>query len=83
MSGFHLPGPWSAPQQERMCERCGRPTAHYGRRITASADEESDRASGEVAWFCNDCGHRADGAPPASGGQAPPGDELSELFDRH
>jgi hypothetical protein len=83
VTGFHLPGPWSAPERERVCERCGRPTPHYGRRVATAVDEESDRATGELAWFCNECGHKVDN--PANADKAYPsaGDDLSELFDRH
>lgn len=31
---------------------------HYGRRVMLVADEESDRRSGKIEWFCSECGHR-------------------------
>lgn len=83
MSGFHLPAPWSAPEQERMCGNCGRPTRHFGRRVSTAFDEESDRVIAEVAWFCNECGHRTDIVHDASPAPPEPGDDLTELFDRH
>jgi hypothetical protein len=56
---------------------------HYGRRVTTAADEDSDRATGEVMWFCHECGHR----PQPTSDEAPAdheaGDDLTELFDRH
>jgi hypothetical protein len=46
------------------------------------ADEESDRQSGELAWFCGRCGHRHE-AIDQPDSQSPPGDDITELFDRH
>jgi hypothetical protein len=83
VSQFHLPAPWSAPEDERVCPQCGRVTLHYARRVTTANDPESDRSSGELIWFCNECGHR----PPSEGAvktDAPADhDDLTELFDRH
>jgi len=83
MEGFHLPAPWNAPRQERTCDRCGKRTLHYGRRITTAADHDSDRAAGEVVWFCNECGYTPHQPPDAPAQQAEPSDDLTELFDRH
>ena len=59
---LHLPAPWGAPERDLRCERCARTTRHYGRRVTAIAGDDSDRAAGEVVWFCTICGHRHDAA---------------------
>jgi rubrerythrin len=81
MGDFHLPAPWDAPEQASYCRRCRRVTTHYGRRLTSAADEESDRALGELRWFCANCGTKqGDREPPAA---QPVPDELSEEFHRH
>lgn len=79
---LHLPPPWGAPERDSPCDRCNRTTRHYGRRLTSSVDDDSDRAAGTVVWFCADCGHRHErGAENASLRQND--DALAELFDRH
>jgi RNase P subunit RPR2 len=67
-----------------MCDQCGRPTRQYARRVATISDEESDRETGEVVWFCHECGHKVQVAPASSLNAEPfAGDDLSELFDRH
>ena len=79
---LHLPPPWGAPERDWPGDRCNRTTRHYGRRLTSSVDDDSDRAAGTVVWFCADCGHRHErGAGNASLQQND--DALAELFDRH
>ena len=82
MTLFPLPAPWGAPESELACAQCGVVTQHFGRRVTVMADEESDRQSGEVAWFCSRCGHRHEGGDQPDS-QPSPGDDINELFDRH
>jgi hypothetical protein len=39
--------------------------------------------TGEVAWFCNECGHKVE-TPPSEAKVHPwSEDDLNELFDRH
>jgi len=82
MTQFPLPAPWGAPEAELACSQCKAPTQHFGRRLTTMADEESDRQSGELAWFCGQCGHRHE-AIDQPDSQSPSGDDITELFDRH
>jgi hypothetical protein len=59
-------------------------THHYGRRVTLVADEESDRRSGQIEWFCSECGHRYEqAAVPDRPSRTSDDDGLTELFDRH
>jgi hypothetical protein len=83
MGEIHLPPPWNAPQQERACARCNRVTAHYSRRVSTSADDASDRVTGQVFWFCTSCGDRYARAVDAPAPSAAEPDDLEELFDRH
>lgn len=80
---LHLPPPWGAPERDLRCDLCVRTTRHYGRRVTSSVDDDSDRAAGTVVWFCVDCGHRhkrvAENAPVQQAND----DTLTELFERH
>jgi hypothetical protein len=82
MTLFPLPAPWGAPEAELHCAQCGAVTQHFGRRIAAMDDEESDRQTGEVAWFCARCGHRHEDADPPDS-QPHSDDDIDELFDRH
>ena len=79
---FSLPAPWGASESELACARCGRTTSHYARRVTLMADEESDRRTGEVAWFCVVCGHKHEVRDELQR-RSPPGDDFTEMFDRH
>ena len=84
MAEFSLPAPWGAPDSEHACARCGRITHHYGRRVTLVADEESDRRSGRLEWFCSECGHRyQQDAIPDRPSRTGDHDGVTELFDRH
>jgi hypothetical protein len=58
-------------------------THHYGRRVTVAADEESDRRSGQIEWFCSECGHRQQAAVRDRPFRTGEDDGLTELFDRH
>jgi len=51
--------------------------------MTSSADAESDRAAGEVAWFCTECGCRHEPVGPSDGDRHSNTDDLSQVFDRH
>ena len=82
MAEFSLPAPWGAPESQLDCARCGRATNHYERRVTVMADESSDRRVGHLAWFCMECGH-VHATVPATEQPHGPGDELTQLFDRH
>jgi hypothetical protein len=82
MTLFPLPAPWGAPEDELACAQCKALTQHFGRRVTSMADEESDRQSGELAWFCARCGHRHEAVDQPDSG-TPAGDDIDELFDRH
>jgi hypothetical protein len=82
MAEFSLPAPWGAPDSELACDRCGKPTHHYGRRVTVMADEESDRDTGQIDWFCVVCGHKYE-QTGRSDRPLPINDDMTELFDRH
>jgi hypothetical protein len=46
------------------------------------ADEDSDRGTGRIDWFCVECGHKHE----HTGGSDRPlliHDDMTELFDRH
>ena len=83
MAEFSLPAPWGAPDSELACASCGRTTHHYGRSVTLMADDGSDRHSGQIDWFCIECGHKYE--PPSVPNQPSlmSDDGLTELFDRH
>jgi hypothetical protein len=83
MTQFPLPAPWGAPEAELACTQCKALTRHFGRRVTSLADEESDRQSGELAWFCARCGHRHEPTDQPESKSSPPDDDFTELFDRH
>lgn len=51
--------------------------------MTSSADAESDRAAGEVAWFCTKCGGRHKRLGQSDVEQDRNTDDLSQVFDRH
>jgi len=51
--------------------------------MTSSADTESDRAAGEVAWFCTECGGRHERVEQSDVDQQGNTDDLSQVFDRH
>ena len=80
---LHLPPPWGAPERDSPCDRCERTTRHYGRRLTSSVDDDSDRAAGTVFWFCADCGHRHKRVAVNGPLQQANDDTLTEWFDRH
>jgi hypothetical protein len=79
---FPLPPPWGAQQRDLACADCGGMTRHYGRMVTLSQDDESDRRTGRIAWLCLECGHKHEPSDEPDR-PLPPADETSEMFDRH
>jgi hypothetical protein len=83
MAEFSLPAPWGAPDAELPCAHCGRTTHHYGRSVALLVDDDSDRRSGRIDWFCIECGHKHEPGAPCRPSLMSDEDGLTELFDRH
>lgn len=83
MAEFSLPAPWGAPDSELACAHCDRTTHHFGRSVTLLADDDSDRRSGQIDWFCIECGHKHEQAIPNRPSRISDDDDMTELFDRH